>query len=227
MQQHRPPTRHDIGKTVEVRNHDNEDWKSIKLVSIDYDETSEPMYWERDGKIPGDRLHFYYHCRVPYTTADPLTELSIAADLLAENGMDEGARVLMREIEQLNQNTRMQASIDRLIADGLGVLPDESRPNWEEHEHRYFVYRNANREPVVALRFETAEINAGRYEHDRKNYTIGMWNSYVCPVWQSSHLTWPDGTPLSEMQEQIERADSRVARDLANRRAPNPPEPQP
>jgi len=94
MMQYRSPTRHDIGKTVEVRNHENEAWKSIKLVSIDYDENSEPMYWERDGEIPGDRLHFYYQCRVPYTTADPITELSIAADLLAENGMDEAARVL-------------------------------------------------------------------------------------------------------------------------------------
>ena len=104
MMQYRSPTRHDIGKTVEVRNHENEAWKSIKLVSIDYDENSEPMYWERDGEIPGNRLHFYYQCRVTYTTADPITELSIAADLLAENGMDEAARALMVYMSLSNED---------------------------------------------------------------------------------------------------------------------------
>ena len=93
---HRSPTAADIGKQVEVRNHDNEEWKPIRLVSIDYDETSEPMYWERNG----DRLRFYYQCRVPYTCPDPIAELSMAADKLVELGADEAARVLMEEIER-------------------------------------------------------------------------------------------------------------------------------
>lgn len=136
MMQYRSPTRHDIGRMVEVRNHENEAWKSIKLVSIDYDENSEPMYWERDGEIPGDRLHFYYQCRVPYTTADPIAELSIAADFLAENGMDEAARVVLAEIELRRQAEIISREIE------MGIY--EHPWSWREVDTGLLYYRPPN-----------------------------------------------------------------------------------
>lgn len=205
--QYRSPTRHDIGKMVEVAN--NRDFSDAQIGMLEQWTTDYlgNYFWIKDELRRHGSFEF---CRVPYTSPDPITELSIAADWLAERGMDEAARVCMAEVEKRKDNQRVQASVERLIAEGLGVLPDEPRPNWEEHDYRHWIYRNPKREPVVALRFETEEINAGRYDLDRKNYTVGMWNSHVRPVWHSEHMIWPDGTPLNEMQEQIEQADIRI-----------------
>jgi len=87
---HRPPTRHDIGKTVEVRAEGK--WIAGVLSSIRF----EDEYCSY--RITG-RFGWHSHCRVPYTTPDPIAELAQAADWLAERGQDEASRVLMREVE--------------------------------------------------------------------------------------------------------------------------------
>lgn len=94
---YRKPLPSDIGKSVEF-SIDGEQWHTAKLSSIDYDETG-PLFWQNiDGKH-----RFFNHCRVPYSCPDPIAELSEAADLLAERGADEAARVLMAEIERLQK----------------------------------------------------------------------------------------------------------------------------
>jgi len=101
MMQYRSPTRHDIGKTVEVsRTGDEGDWHKRELVEIAHKEsTTFSCRFNKDDYAMGapawcDTKQWLF-CRVPYSTPDPIAELSIAADWLAERGMDEAARVLM------------------------------------------------------------------------------------------------------------------------------------
>ncbi len=86
---HRPPTAADIGKQVEVSQY--RDFASFRigtLVRIEID--ADGTWYDVSCSVPS-----YEFCRVPYSTPDPIAELSMAADLLAERGADEAARVLM------------------------------------------------------------------------------------------------------------------------------------
>jgi len=96
---HRPPTRHDIGKTVLFHGGEG----ILREISV---YSSGDLYCTvvQDGMS-------YYACAnvlVPYTSPDPIAELSMAADLLAESGMDEAARVLMANVES-------RELIDRIV----------------------------------------------------------------------------------------------------------------
>ena len=103
--QYRSPTRHDIGKTVEACadgwQHNESNWGKYVLAGI-WQSEIETRFHVRDAKT--GYVFVAEHCRVPYTTPDPLTELSIAADLLAENGMDEAARALMVYMSLSNED---------------------------------------------------------------------------------------------------------------------------
>lgn len=109
----RPPTRFDIGKFVEARGKESE-WDTYTLTGI-WHQAAQTRYFIRGGAIS----YVADHCRVPYTTPDPIAELSAAADWLAERGQDESARVLMAEIENRQQ---------RLRGSQLFTNPPESQP---------------------------------------------------------------------------------------------------
>jgi len=93
---HRPPTRHDIGKTVEVEIEGA--WIQTILQEVN------SSYVGTFCGLSDYLQHFDIALvRVPYTTPDPIAELAQAADWLAERGMDEAARVLMA-FASLNDN---------------------------------------------------------------------------------------------------------------------------
>lgn len=89
----RQPTRHDIGREVEV--FIDGEWEPTILQEIGTSSV---------GTFCGLSDYFGQYSvdlvRVPYTTADPIAELSEAADWLADRQKDEAARVLMAEIER-------------------------------------------------------------------------------------------------------------------------------
>lgn len=110
----RTPIHSDIGKTVEF-SLDGHQWHTAKLSSIDYDESG-PLFWQN---IEG-RHRFFNHCRVPYTCPDPIAELSMAADLLAERGADEAARILLNAAELLANNEReMKRLAEKYFENGM------------------------------------------------------------------------------------------------------------
>lgn len=88
MSKHRPPTASDIGKTVEV-SIDGTTWEQAEILALHYDDEGFVAYTDYVNVKEGG-------CRVPYSAPDPVAELSISADWLAERGMDEAARVLMQ-----------------------------------------------------------------------------------------------------------------------------------
>lgn len=101
---HRPPTRSDIGKMVEF-SQDGVHYYPGRLLSLHFDGGGYQPFLVKSKAVQAWRQH----CRVPYTTPDPIAELSIAADMLADNGMDEAARVLMDRINVLTQLQGMNA----------------------------------------------------------------------------------------------------------------------
>lgn len=129
---YRPPTHSDIGKTVEVRSAGLE-WQSGRLRSLDCwqfsDDNVNPPVIERRFHIAGLTRSFT-DCRVPYECPDPIAELSMAADWLAERGMDEASRVLMAEVEELTRGVVESHGALRISR----VIPFEQLPhrfdNW-------------------------------------------------------------------------------------------------
>jgi len=93
---HRSPTRHDIGKTVEVRKTLADEWQ---VKTLDY------IVSGREGSLYYvDRIVTHAHCRVPYNSPDPIAEFHYAVDLLVDNGMDEAARALMVYMSLSNED---------------------------------------------------------------------------------------------------------------------------
>ncbi len=88
---HRPPTRHDIGRMVEVSNN-GEQWQSGPLFSMSLGRQGN--YYQIDA------IQVFLFCRVTVTSPDPQAELAIAADWLAQQGLDEAARVVMEAMEK-------------------------------------------------------------------------------------------------------------------------------
>jgi hypothetical protein len=96
---HRQPTRHDIGREVEVSD-DETVWTSLPLLAI---------YGNKVIADAGSVPLFFQFCRIPITTADPLAELSAWADRASEAGADEVARVLLDRIACMQQPYALQS----------------------------------------------------------------------------------------------------------------------
>lgn len=135
------------------------------------------------------------------------------------DSLRDGSKVLER-IKYLDEiGAPLQHSFGLQITDatrdalsGKGSFVDEliAAGSWREHKPNWFIYHDAAKVPIVALAFETAEKNAGRYEYDKANYEIGRWGSWVKTESGSVRLSWPEGTDIDRMKREIELVDIRL-----------------
>lgn len=97
----RQPTHRDIGKMVEVS------WNEDFSDSIT--DTLEAIHHYRGGATYTFANHIAREfCRIPIDTTNAADQLAIAADYLADAGMELGAEVLRQEAEKQSQATKPQ-----------------------------------------------------------------------------------------------------------------------
>lgn len=126
----RPPTHRDIGKMVEVYT-SSDGWLSGTLTNIRYDEGESAHYCV---DAPGRSLIWHSPARTPIDTTAPAEKLSIAADLLADHGMELAEQVLRnwpQVVEALNRIV-----VDEGIDAGVILVDGESRTQWNNELQR-------------------------------------------------------------------------------------------
>lgn len=89
------------------------------------------------------------------------------------------------------------------------AAPTCSLVSWDQRDPQWFIaWRDGK--PVSAFRFESEEVHRKRTWDDQQRTPIGMWSAWVPGENGSKLITWPDGTSIEQMKEDLIAADCRL-----------------